>query len=52
MHGDIEDWPVGDEKAGVADLELPKDTTATTGKTIYLLLFREICFIIRYFRLS
>lgn len=28
MHGDTEDWPVGDEKAGVADLELPKDTAA------------------------
>lgn len=42
MHGDIEDWPVGDEKAGVADLELPKDTVVTTEKTIYLLLFKNL----------
>jgi len=42
MHGDIEDWPVGDEKAGVADLELPKDTAAITETIIYLLLFRDL----------
>lgn len=50
MHGDIEDWPVGDEKAGVADLELPKDTAATTqdeSKLLYIYIYiRERLFLL------
>ena len=31
MHGDTEDWAVGDENAGVADRELPRDTATFDG---------------------
>ena len=32
IHGDIEDCPVGEEKAGVADLELPNETVIKKKK--------------------
>lgn len=34
MQGDIDDCPVGDENAGVADLELPKDTARPKGRPL------------------
>lgn len=45
MHGDMEDWPVGDEKAGVADLELPKDTVAITEDDTLNYFYVKTCFI-------